>query len=65
MQAYRGPLPEGARGIEFITHVPPDPNTPPETAYWRPTRPGVALMDVGGFEYAVLSTVVVTRNTQV
>jgi hypothetical protein len=29
VQAYTGPLPRGAKGIEFTTHVAPDPQQPP------------------------------------
>lgn len=43
VQAYTGPLPEGRRGIEFVTDVPPDPLPAPGTAWWRGPRPGVRV----------------------
>ena len=64
VQAYRGPLPPGARGIEFITNILPDSPYGP-IAYWRGPREGVTIRDENGTEYAVLSPVVVTKNTQV
>ena len=41
VKAYVGPLPSGQTGIEFSTHVQPDPNTPPGRACWSKGRPGV------------------------
>lgn len=58
-QAYKGPLPENAVGIEFYTDVKPHGGTVPGHARWWPGDPGVVL--VNG-EYAKIS-VVVTRNT--
>src|SRR5947209_1015424 len=60
VQAYVGPLPVGARGIEFYTDTPHDAGCPPRVAYWRGPRPGVRVE--GGFAKI---EVVVTRNTQV
>ncbi|MBV9322914.1 MAG: hypothetical protein JO352_03880 [Chloroflexi bacterium] len=60
VQAYVGPLPPGARGIEFITTIQPDPGSPPGQAYWRGPRPGVRIVG----DTAVLGPVIVTRNTQ-
>ena len=60
VQAYRGHLPHGVRGIEFTTPVRPDPGSPPGIAYWRGPRPGVRVEG----EFAKLEAVVVTRNAQ-
>lgn len=59
-QAYRGPLPSGARGIEFTTDVAPDPQTPPSRARWSGPRQGVRVE--GGFAKI---DVTVIKNTQV
>lgn len=63
VKAYRGPLPTGARGIEFVTGIPP---TSPHgrIADWRVGRPGISVRIVDGKEYAILAPVVVTLNTQ-
>lgn len=45
VQAYRGPLPDGKRGVEFETDVPPDRWTPPLQANWSGPRPGVRVED--------------------
>ena len=58
-QAYEGPLPHGAIGIEFYTDVPPRGGSVPGHARWWPTDPGVVLVND---EYAKIA-VVVTRNT--
>lgn len=34
VKAYSGALPVGVRGVEFITPVRPDLNTPPGFAFW-------------------------------
>jgi hypothetical protein len=60
VQAYIGPLPAGARGIEFYTDTPRDPMCPPRVAYWRGPRKGVRVED--GFAKIA---VVVTKNSQV
>lgn len=59
VQAYRGPLPEGTRGIEFTTKVAPDEGTAPHEARWTGTRPGV---DVKA-DFARIR-VHITQNTQ-
>lgn len=59
-QAFRGPLPLGARGIEFTTDVPPDAGSPPREAYWRGPRIGVTV----DAEFPQIKFVV-TKNTQV
>lgn len=60
VKAYRGPLPPGARRVEFTTEVPPDPDATPLRVDWSGPRPGVA---VDG-EFAKIE-VTITRNTQV
>lgn len=68
MQAFDGPLPDGARGIEFTTDVVPKrqghvtPGTRAEVR-WRSGQPGVETRDVGGTDFAVISCTV-TKNTQ-
>jgi hypothetical protein len=59
VDAYHGPLPEGEKGIEFTTDVPPDKNTPQRVARWTGPRVGVIVEG----DYAKIS-VVITRNTQ-
>jgi hypothetical protein len=59
VDAYVGPLPDGEKGIEFTTDVPPDRNTPPRFARWRGPRDGVIVEG----DYAKIR-VTVTRNTQ-
>ena len=41
VKAYVGKIPRGKAGIEFITDIPPDPNTPPHLAIWSGNREGV------------------------
>ncbi len=43
VKAYDGPLPENARGVEFMTSVEPDLATPPGRVSWRAGRDGVKL----------------------
>lgn len=45
VKAYVGPLPVGARGVEFATSVPPDPDCPPGHAYWSGPRNGVRVQN--------------------
>ena len=59
VDAYVGPLPQGARGVEFVTDVSPDPHTPPWLARWTGPRDGVIIEG----DYAKIR-VEVTRNTQ-
>ncbi|MDP3711517.1 MAG: hypothetical protein Q8R60_03405 [Mycobacteriales bacterium] len=42
-QAYYGPLPPGASGIEFVTSVQPDRNGDPVEANWSGWRHDVTL----------------------
>lgn len=58
-QAYEGPLPDGAIGIEFYTDAKPHGGTVPGHARWLPGDNGVVLIDVECARIAV----VVTKNT--
>ncbi|MDJ0897736.1 MAG: hypothetical protein QNJ55_02915 [Xenococcus sp. MO_188.B8] len=58
VKAYVGKIPEGKKGIEFTTNIPPDPNTPPHLAYWSGNREGVKTE--GG--YAKLKVLTITRH---
>ena len=63
VQAYRGRLPEGVRGIEFWTEVPPDPSSHPSEARWSARgRPDSAEVKVDGDIAKIRCTV--KRNTQ-
>lgn len=59
VDAYVGPLVDSQRGIEFVTDVPPNRDTPPRLARWTGPRPGVRIEG----DYARIRAVV-TRNTQ-
>jgi hypothetical protein len=59
VKAYGGPLPDGARGVEFVTEVPPDPGQVPGKPTWTGPRRGVRLED--GFAKIAVT---VTKNTQ-
>lgn len=61
VKAYVGPLPEGARGIEFTTVVRPKNNTAPGLALWYAGSPGVSVNKEG---YAVIPAIII-KNTQV
>jgi hypothetical protein len=41
VKAYDGPLPEGKRGIEFTTDVPPDDGAAPGRPTWSGPRRGI------------------------
>lgn len=58
VKAYRGPLPEGARGIEFLTDVPPDVESARVRVDWSGPRRGVRIEG----DSAKIQ-VVVTKNT--
>ena len=45
VQAYAGHLPEGTRGIEFETDVPPDGGGVPSLPEWSGPRKGVRVED--------------------
>ena len=59
VNAYVGPLPDGDKGIEFTTDVPPDRNTPPSFARWTGPRDGVIIEG----DYAKIKATII-RNTQ-
>mgnify|MGYP005857639167 CR=1 FL=1 len=59
VQAYTGPLPEGEKGIEFITSTDPDKDCPPGQARWTGPREGVVIKD----DFCRIS-VTITKNTQ-
>jgi hypothetical protein len=61
VKAYRGILPAGARGIEFLTPVPPCPDPHPTLVRWLIDTPGVRVVADG----VVAIDAVITRNTQV
>ena len=61
VRAYRGPLPVGRRGIEFMTSVAPRVDSHPTLVRWLNTTPGVSQLP-NGF---VSIPVTVTQNTQV
>ena len=43
VRAYSGPLPAGAKGVEFETDVEPDAGCPPGQAFWSAGNPGVRV----------------------
>lgn len=59
VKAFRGPLPTGARGIEFITDLEPDSGSSPRRVNWSGPREGVIVEG----EFAKIKAVVI-RNTQ-
>jgi hypothetical protein len=60
VQAYDGPLPKGARGVEFVTDVEPDADSAPGRADWRGPRKGVVIEgDVAKLRIRVI------KNTQI
>lgn len=64
VQAYAGPLPQGARGVEFTTDVPPSAvNTMNGEARWYQSAPGVESRTANGNDYAAIKCTV-TANTQ-
>jgi hypothetical protein len=63
VKAYNGPLPDGARGVEFYTDVPPSDvssGAPGDIASWRQGYPGVTNVN----DEWVKITCLVTKNTQ-
>jgi hypothetical protein len=63
VKAYGGRLPDGERGIEFMTDVEPDLGSPPGRPEWsesRGPRPGVRVE--GGIAKIRIT---VTKNTQI
>lgn len=63
VKAYLGALPEGVRGIEFTTDIPPEPTNHPFQAMWYATTPGAQTRYDNDKDFVVLS-VRVLRNTQ-
>ena len=59
VKAYRGPLPKGEKGIEFVTDIPTDRGNPPHLATWSAARDDVWEED--GFAKI---PVAITKNTQ-
>jgi hypothetical protein len=64
VKAYRGALPTGTRGIEFMTVVAPYPNPHPHLVQWRESTPGVRFRFTGTGTFVAIP-VRVTVNTQV
>ena len=62
-RAYVGPLPDGARGVEFTCAVSPEPNQAPYEARWYAGSPGVETRYMSDMQIAVVPITVV-RNTQ-
>ncbi len=61
VKAYHGPLPTGARGVEFTTMVVPFRNFHPNLELWLENDPGV--QDMGNGYVGIDANVY--RNTQV
>lgn len=61
VKAWRGPLPPGVRGVEFMTVVAPHHNPHPTLVQWREKTPGV-FPKPDGF---VGISARITENTQV
>lgn len=61
VQAYRGTLPAGSRGIEFYTDVAPDPSHHPFEARWSGGGLRTEVKTDG--EFAKIGCVI-TKNTQ-
>jgi hypothetical protein len=59
VKAYNGPLPSGARGIEFMTEVEPDSFCPPNWSSWSEGKNGVRSND----KFAIISAII-TKCTQ-
>ncbi|WP_052026796.1 hypothetical protein [Rhodovulum sp. PH10] len=61
VKAYRGPMPDGRRGIEFTTPVAPQPGSGSlyEARWYYPLTPGVLLKrNLENEEFAVIPAVV-------
>jgi len=59
VKAFAGPLPEGKRGIEFMTDAEPDRNGVPSLPTWTGPRQGVTVRS----DMAVIN-IQVTKSTQ-
>jgi hypothetical protein len=57
VQAYRGPLPTGERGVEFDTDIPPERGSggPREARWYFPNTPRVMLRSRNGEDFACIS----------
>ena len=60
VQAYMGPLPATAAGVEFYSLPPPDTGTAPGHVRWTGPRPGVVIQD----EFAKIK-VQITQQIQI
>jgi RHS repeat-associated protein len=63
VKAYNGPLPPGARGLEFSTTVPPAPGSVPGQPKWYPGQPGVGVIPGEKGPMAAIPATIL-RNTQ-
>jgi hypothetical protein len=61
VKAYRGRLPPGTRGVEFMTTITPYSDPHPRLVRWLIHTPGVLTVEDG----VVAIPVIVTANTQV
>jgi hypothetical protein len=63
VQAYKGPLPAGEKGIEFTTDAPIDDDKHPTYGQWSGNRDGVKTEDSADGEFAKIK-IRVLKNTQ-
>ena len=54
VQAYKRALPPKQRGIEFASHVDPNPDGHPHVASWSGERPGIFKRYDNNGEYAAI-----------
>jgi hypothetical protein len=64
VKAYPGFLPDGEKGIEFVTDIPPDSGSPPTFAYWSAGRSDISFKEVNGETFAVLKVIQVINRQQ-
>jgi len=57
VQAYKRALPDSVRGINFDSHVEPDPDGHPHIACWSGERPGVFQRQDTGIDYVGIKVV--------
>jgi hypothetical protein len=63
VKAYGGPLPQGARGIEFTTGVPPDDGSVPSLPVWSGPRRGVRVStDDQGWDFAEIDVTILKES---
>jgi hypothetical protein len=60
VKAYRGQLPQGAEGIEFVTDVLPSPGAHPTLVFWYEGTQGVTVAPINGQTFATISVRVTT-----